>query len=184
MKLEIAEQYAAQVTNALQGLYERILVVGSIRRRRPEVNDIDIVLIPDYSDYRIPDALHFTTGIVRLEPEKTWFQNIPKVLKEKLKMKLKMGGPELLRFELFEDPDFLQVDIYRATPETWGVLSLVRTGSKEHNIMLCARAKRLGLMLSAKQGVLQDDKIIANRTEEEIFKALGLEFVAPEQREA
>jgi len=81
-------------------------------------------------------------------------------------------------------PIDLQVDIYRATPKTWGVLTLIRTGSTQHNIKLCSWAKSMGLMLSAKDGVIKDGQVIASRTEEEIFKALCLEYVAPEQREA
>jgi DNA polymerase/3'-5' exonuclease PolX len=48
MKLEEAEQLANQIVQSIKHLcdHEHIMVVGSIRRRRPEVKDIDIVLIP------------------------------------------------------------------------------------------------------------------------------------------
>jgi DNA polymerase (family 10) len=75
------------------------------------------------------------------------------------------------------------VDIYRARPETWGVLLLIRTGSIEHNIKLCSRARAMNMMLSAKKGVIKDGKVVASRTEEEIFKALEMDFVEPEKRE-
>jgi len=39
------------------------------------------------------------------------------------------------------------------------------------------------MMLSAKEGVVKEGKIIACRSEEEIFKALDMEFVNPEERE-
>jgi len=38
-------------------------------------------------------------------------------------------------------------------------------------------------MLSAKQGVIKDGQVIASRTEEEIFKALDMNYVPPEDRE-
>jgi len=38
-------------------------------------------------------------------------------------------------------------------------------------------------MLSAKRGVIKDGKVIASRTEEDIFKALELDFIEPEKRE-
>jgi DNA polymerase/3'-5' exonuclease PolX len=41
----------------------------------------------------------------------------------------------------------------------------------------------MGLMLSAAQGVIKDGKVIASRTEEEIFAALGLGYVEPKDRE-
>jgi len=160
MKLEEAEKYAAQVTNAISSLCEEMLVVGSIRRRRPEVNDIDLVVIPG-----------------------PWYWNsIPSYLKTQLKLQFVEGGPDLLRMT-FPKPINLQVDIYRATPKTWGVLTLIRTGSTDHNIKLCSWAKSMGLMLSAKDGVIREGRVIASKTEEEIFKALCLDYVAPEKRE-
>lgn len=193
MKLEEADTFAARVVGAIISLCDRVIIVGSVRRRRPEVNDVDIVAIPDYSDYRIPDALHNTTQITRMKPEETWTKNIPKVLFEKLQASVVKAGPELITIKLPHQAGSpipfgmcyinVQVDIYRAREETWGVLTLVRTGSKDHNVMLCARAKRMGLMLSAKQGVIKDGEVIAGRTEEEIFKALQMDYVPPEQRE-
>jgi DNA polymerase (family 10) len=56
-------------------------------------------------------------------------------------------------------------------------------GSIEHNIKLCSRARAMGMMLSAAQGVIKEGKVIASRTEEEIFKALELEYIRPEDRE-
>ena len=195
MKLEEAEKYATQVIEAIRDLCETILVVGSIRRRRPEVNDIDIVVIPDYSDYRIPDLLHNTTQITRVNPDETWTKNLPKVLNEKLHARIIRKGPELITIELPDekgqfstlDPKgffvFIQIDIYRARKETWGVLTLIRTGSKEHNVKLCSCAKDMGYKLSAKDGVTFGARVIASETEEEIFKALGMEYVPPEHRE-
>jgi hypothetical protein len=55
LKLEEAEKCAAKVTDTIHFLCEKVLVVGSIRRRRPEVNDIDIVVIP--GAFRLNDPL-------------------------------------------------------------------------------------------------------------------------------
>jgi len=37
-----------------------------------------------------------------------------------------------------------QIDLYFATPETWGTLVLIRTGSAEHNIKLSMIAQKEG----------------------------------------
>jgi len=160
MKLEEAGALADRIVFDIAHLCDKIQVAGSIRRKRPTVHDIDIVLIPKA-------AWDWTTIISRL--------------KNTMNMTVIRAGPELATLG-FKDVD-LPVDIYRARPATWGVLLLVRTGSKNHNIMLCSRAQRMGLMLSAKEGVIKDGKVIASRSEEEIFKALGQEFVDPEERE-
>jgi len=73
------------------------------------------------------------------------------------------------------------VDLYSATPETWGALVLIRTGSAQHNIKLSKRALNMGMKLSHK-GLIKDGKIIAS-TEEGIFEALDLSYVPPEERE-
>jgi len=118
MKLEEAEKYAKQITGVISSLCEKVLVVGSIRRRRPEVNDIDIVAIPDYSDYRIPDPFHNTIQTMRLKPDETWAKNIPEVLmRGPLKLLGDEFGKELMRLNFRENK--LSVDIYRARPETW-----------------------------------------------------------------
>jgi len=58
-----------------------------------------------------------------------------------------------------------------------------RYEKRERDIALCSRAQHIGMMLSAAKGVIKDGKVIASRTEEEIFKALNMDFVEPEKRE-
>jgi DNA polymerase/3'-5' exonuclease PolX len=46
MELKRAQEIASQVITKLAPYCERIEVAGSIRRRRPFVHDIDVVVIP------------------------------------------------------------------------------------------------------------------------------------------
>jgi len=163
MKFEDAAVLADRVVHCIEHLCDRIQVVGSIRRKRPEVHDIDIVLIPQ-----------------------AWMWNtIIQSLKTNMNAHVVKAGQELATLEvpIGATNETISVDIYKARPETWGVLLLIRTGSKEHNIKLCSRARAMGMMLSAKEGVIKDGKIIASRTEKEIFETLGMEYVEPENRE-
>jgi len=162
LKLEIAKKIADSIIEEIKHLCEKIEVVGSIRRGKLEVADIDIVLIPQ-----------------------PWMWNtIIQTLKTCIPAIVVETGQELARLK-FKLPDLgeVQLDIYRARPETWGILTLIRTGSTEHNIKLCSRAKAKGMTLSAKQGLIKDGKVIASRTEEDIFKALDMNFIEPENRE-
>ena len=52
MPLAQAQGYAEKVLEWLGPFCERIEVAGSIRRRRPEVNDVDIVVIPKVTEQR------------------------------------------------------------------------------------------------------------------------------------
>ncbi len=183
MKLEEAKLLADKVVAALTPLCERIEIAGSIRRQKAEVGDVDLVVIPK----AVVGFLGPLGVPVDFPVDSVWNLLVPKELK-KAGLKVESAGPQLVRAVF---PNAFQVDLYRAEMETWGVILLVRTGSREHNIKLCSLARSKGLMLSASDGVtktatsggMTTTKVIASRSEEEIFKALGLEFVEPRYRE-
>jgi len=152
MKLQQAETIAKNFLSEIKEFCERIEIAGSIRRKTPEVNDIDIVLIPRQREHLI--------------------QRIRKI------SRVEVQGKKLMRTEYSN----IQIDIYFATEATWGILLLVRTGSKEHNIKLCQYAINKGMKLSSEKGLMKDGKVIASKTEEEIFQALGMDYVEPEDR--
>ena len=76
----------------------------------------------------------------------------------------------------------VQVDIYIGNKENYQSLLLIRTGSKEHNIKLTTKAISLGMKLTA-NGLIdhKTEKIIAT-SEKDIFKALKMNYVEPENR--
>ena len=175
MKLADAKVLADRICTVLGPFCERVEIAGSIRRGRSEVGDVDIVALPKAVD--LPGGL---VGTVHWNVSQVWKTLIPRAFKKSW-MTVEASGQELLRSS-FLDGAF-QVDVYRAKPETWGVILLVRTGSKEHNVKLCSIAQSKGLKLSASHGILDNSGIIACRTEEGIFQALGLKFIEPKDRE-
>ena len=60
------------------------------------------------------------------------------------------------------------------------------TGSKEHNVKLRSRAKKLGFSIN-EYGVTElnktDGKILAGKSEKDVYAAVGLEWIPPELRE-
>ncbi|MBW2675072.1 MAG: hypothetical protein JRD89_16955 [Deltaproteobacteria bacterium] len=153
MKLEEAENIANEIVTKLRPYVSRILVAGSIRRGRPFPRDIDLVVTPS-DPWRLEEALR------SLGQRVLW-------------------GPQLKRL-VYKG---VQVDIYITSVRKWGIISLVRTGSERHNIKLAKRAKELGLKFSAADGIIDRGLVVACETEEDIFKALGLEYIPPERRE-
>lgn len=155
---EEARSLGERIQEIIEPLVVRAEVAGSVRRRKNLVHDVDVVLIPH--------ALAF-----------------PAMIANKIRDELGGGviksGPKMLQMIVLGR----QVDLYAATEETWGVNLLRWTGSKEHNIKLCTRARRMGLKLAVSRGLEKDGEIIASRTEEEIFEALGLPWMPPEERE-
>lgn len=155
IELSRAQKVAEAVVKQLQPHCHKIEVVGSIRRRRPWVNDIDLVLVAK-------DLWGLHGELVRLGP-------------------MKMSGGKIVRVEV----QGIQVDFYFATEETWATLLLIRTGSAAHNIFLASRAKARGWRLAASGDGLFNEKgeRVAGDTELSIFQALGLAYLHPEERE-
>jgi len=78
----------------------------------------------------------------------------------------------------------IQVDVRALAEENRGAAMQYFTGSKEHNVALRQRAQRMGLTLN-EYGLarVDDGAVVASRTEEEIYAALGLDWIPPELRE-
>ena len=156
MDLERAKAIADEVVKRLGPYCTKIEVAGSIRRRKPWVKDVDIVLIPSDS-WNLSQQVR---GLGRAQ----------------------ISGNKLKRI----NHNGVQVDLYFATAETWATLLLIRTGSKENNIRLATLAKRRGWRLAANGDGLFNEKRerIAGDSEESIYKALGLPYQEPWERQA
>ena len=154
MELEGAQKIADEVIGRLSPYCQKIEVAGSIRRRKPQVRDIDLVLIPK-------DPWDFHGELMKLG-------------------QLKMSGKKIMRVMVGS----VQVDIYVADEATWATLLLIRTGSAKNNIRLCSRAKDMGWHLAASGDGLFNEKEerIAGDSEISIYNALGLPYQRPEER--
>jgi DNA polymerase (family 10) len=170
LTLDNARQLAERIVAALAPFCERIDIAGSIRRARPVCGDIDIVCLPRPG--RAAD----------LESRCTQRGRIVKRGTQYMLVELR-GGIQLdLWFSHAATGDF-----FRAEPCNHGMLLLARTGSAAHNIHLAARAKKMGLHFHPHRGILrgagEGAQVVASETEEGVFRALGLDFIAPERRE-
>lgn len=76
----------------------------------------------------------------------------------------------------------LQVDVRTVAPDQLGSALLYFTGSKTHNIQLRQKAMDQGWLLS-EYGLFAGEEVIASRTEADIYRALGMEFIPPTLRE-
>jgi DNA polymerase (family X) len=75
------------------------------------------------------------------------------------------------------------VDIYRTDPAYFGGMYFFLTGPQGFNIVTRGRAKKKGMVLNQKGLFTRDTKEpIATASELEIFNALGMKFVQPEDR--
>jgi DNA polymerase (family X) len=134
---------------------ERLEAAGSFRRKRDTVADLDFVAVGGAA--AAMDAL-------AAQPE------VGRVLNR---------GPTKSSVQLTKG---MQVDLRVVPPESWGAALLYFTGSKEHNVRLRALAQGKGWKLN-EYGLFDGDRRIAGATEDEVYEALGLPFIAPELRE-
>ena len=133
-------------------------VAGSARRRMETVGDLDILA-------------------ASLEPEKAVerFVTMPPVTR------VLSQGTTKSTVVLEKN---LQVDLRVIPPEDYGAALQYFTGSKEHNVELRTIAVKMGYKLS-EYGLFERDtnRVVASRTEEEIYRALGMDPIPPELRE-
>ncbi|MDD3885372.1 MAG: hypothetical protein PHI35_00690 [Victivallaceae bacterium] len=163
---------ATRILNELAPLSARIELAGSGRRRRPFWGDLDFVVIPK-------DAAAFHDRVMQRC-----------TLAKKADGSNKGDGSEVLIVEMSNgvqlDFYFARAssgDMFRKTPCTWGSVLLHRTGSKAHNVYLAKRALEKGYRWILNSGLYCAGNHVCGSTEEEIFSALDLPFVKPEQRE-
>ena len=80
--------------------------------------------------------------------------------------------------------DNRQVDLRIVEEDEWGAAMIYFTGSKEHNIRLRTIAKERGFRIS-EYGLfdVKTNKLIAGKTEKDIYEFLGFQWMPPEMRE-
>lgn len=185
MLLRPAYLLADKIRLELSPMCEAIEIAGSIRRARPEVNDIDLVLLPKPGMH----AAIRERCLRRCDLVTDGAQNLIVRLPTN-------GGPASgFQVDLFFARGREQ-DLVSVTPGNWGSILLCRTGSKEHNIWIAQRAQSMGLKWQTYKGLMgpskmtdqtdqtdRTDVVIASETEEEIFTALGLQMIPPVMRE-
>jgi len=156
--LGIAMPIANNIINELKKskYINKISVAGSLRRKLETIGDIDILVTSN-------------------KPEKVMdlFTNLNDV--QRILAKGSTKSMVLLK-------NNMQADMRVIPDKSFGAALQYFTGNKEHNIKLREIAIKKGLKLN-EYGLFKKEKYIAGKTEEEIYKALGLRYMEPELRE-
>ena len=156
------EPLAFKIIRTIEQYCLRAQIAGSIRRCKNAVNDIDIVVEPK---------------------PRSWIKIIKEIRREFDAITEKQGDKLATLYVPFaskQGQGHVQVDLYRASERTWGILLLIRTGTAKHNIYLCNLAIRKGYRLAYSKGLLNEKgEVIASKTERDVFQALGLDYIPP-----
>lgn len=135
----------------------KVMPAGSYRRRKETVGDIDILVISEEPESVMKHFVSFE------EVDHIYAQG-----KTKSMVRLKIG---------------LDVDLRVVPKESFGAALAYFTGSKDHNIKMRELAIKKGWKLNEYGLFDRNGKQIAGRTEEEIYKKLGLQWIPSEMRE-
>ncbi|MBI2819987.1 MAG: DNA polymerase/3'-5' exonuclease PolX [Acidobacteria bacterium] len=158
--IDVADHLAQELQAYLAAAsgVKSVTSAGSLRRGCETIGDLDLLVTGGRPENV---AEHFLK-----------FPNISEVIahgENKISVKLKEG---------------IQVDLRMLEPSSYGAAMQYFTGSKAHNVVLRDRAKRMGYKLN-EYGLFRiaDDARVAGKTEQEIYRALELEYIEPEMRE-
>lgn len=158
MTLAQAQFLADEVIGSLKKLPEikKISAAGSLRRQKETVGDIDILVSSDKPE-KVIGAL---TGLSLVKD-------------------ITAHGRTKASIRTKED---LQIDCRVVEERSFGAALMYFSGSKNFNIKLRQLAIKKGLKLN-EYGAFRGEKLAAGRSEDEIFKLLGMRYVEPELRE-
>jgi len=140
---------------------DKITVAGSLRRMKETIGDIDLLATikkgAKEGAKKVMNAFVHLDGVV-----KVWDYGLTK---------------SSVRFDKKIDADLRVVD-----DDEFGSALQYFTGSKEHNIVTRKIAIDKNLKLN-EYGVFKGKKLIAGKTEKEVYQAIGLPYIEPELRE-
>lgn len=160
MDYDSALEIAKRVKGELEPHCERIEIAGSIRRKKDTVGDIEIVCIPKPYDVGL-----FQSGIATAVNR--W------VLR-----KGKLPG----KYTQWRLPDGINLDLFFANKENWGLIFAIRTGSAEFSHKaLAAGWVRKGYNSSGGHLYKQKEKILVPE-EKDLFDIIGIPWIKPEER--
>jgi DNA polymerase (family 10) len=159
---EMAAEKLIAYLRAFPGL-DVIEPAGSLRRGRETVGDLDILVTgPACAEDKVDAAVEYTAAYPPIADLIAKGQN-------KVSFRLRNG---------------LQVDVRLLPEASYGAALQYFSGSKMHNVTLRQRALKRGYTLNEYALARMDDgSVVASRTEEEIYAALGMDWIPPEMRE-
>ena len=165
--LHRAEEVANEMVKLLESACARITIAGSIRRQKPEVSDIELLVIPkcaglaDMLDREIQTLLFGGVLGFRLN-----------------KRGSRIYGPK--NKLMVHVPSGIGVDIFSTDTKCWWVSLVVRTGGEKTNKRIAMAAINKGWHLKAYgSGFSTPDGNIICNSEREVFELVDLPYLEP-----
>jgi DNA polymerase/3'-5' exonuclease PolX len=178
---------AKEICDSLKPVCERLIVAGSLRRRKEYVGDVEILFVPRFhpiaelaqADFLSSPSPRFEnlaeTAIERLVSTTTLIQrkNINGSVtwgpKNKYALHVSTGIP---------------VDLFTATTDNWYNYLVCRTGSAENNARIASAALNKGWEWHPYDHGFTDQEgnWVPVETEQDVFRHVGLPYLEPHER--
>ncbi|MDP2662775.1 MAG: hypothetical protein Q8R28_18830, partial [Dehalococcoidia bacterium] len=160
---------------------EYMVIAGSIRRRRPDIGDIELLYVPRFEPIGQSNLFGKMemADLVDVELRRMMTQG---VLGKRLNVNGNPIGYGDRNKALVHVASGIGVDIFSTTAEYWGMALVVRTGPAEWNQAMMTAFLRRGMQGHAYAGVSRGGKEIECPTEESVFALLGLPYLEPWER--
>lgn len=158
-------------------------VVGSLRRCKPMVGDIELLFVPKVEP--VKTGLFAEDVVTRNLAEQLIEDMLQRnALTKRLNVSggISSWGP--LNKHSVHVETGIPVDLFATTKENWWVSLVIRTGSKETNLKLTTGAQKLGRTLNAYGRGITDEygNVIAATSEQHVFELCNVPYLEPHQR--
>jgi DNA polymerase (family X) len=164
-RIDVAEEEAQRIASYLMQFkgIEKVTPAGSLRRGRETIGDLDLLATgPACEPEHTSAAVEYVAAYPGIHDM---------ILKGENKVSFHVGQG-------------IQVDVRLLPSGSYGAALQYFTGSKAHNVSLRQRALKMGYTLSEwALAKLDGGAVVASDTEEEIYSALGMDWMPPEMRE-
>jgi DNA polymerase (family X) len=161
LRIDQAERLVNRLRAHLEGCtaIKQLEFAGSFRRSKETVGDIDILVVSD----------NHTAVMDQLE---SFPARITTIARGDTKMSIRVESQ-------------FQVDLRVVPAESFGAALQYFTGSKDHNVAIRSRARKMGMSVNEYGVTMLDESAppTCGTTEEELYAKLGLKWIPPELRE-
>ena len=173
----VARQFAEKLIGELSSACERIEIAGSLRRGKTVVGDIELVCVPKL---RL-DLLGEPRGASYLD------EALSELVKSG-KLTVLRDGARYKQFSVkTRNGKDVYIDIFITTPDRWGVIYLIRTGSAEFSHKFVTPKHQGGYMpvgMHIHDGRLYRNGQVLDTPEEfDVFREVGMRYIEPSKRE-
>lgn len=166
---EEAFEIASEAVEVLKPTVEKLKAVGSLRRQRETVGDLEFLAIPFFDE-----DLFGGSPTPILDPLERALRSLGA---------WKKGGSRHMQITDLMGHQHLQLDLFIVHPPAeWGSLLAIRTGPAALGILSMMGLNKRGFS-HLRGGVYKKNTLHPTPTEEEFFKLAGIEYVLPFQRD-